>query len=320
MKYLLFVLTLLVPFTYTNAQVNLNFANGTNELTIDLNTNYISPLTEITASLNDYSQASQSSKVYWKIDGKSAPEFNNQRSIKLKTKNVGEITNLQVFVETTNKQTISAKKTLNPVYLDIIVEPQTRVPDFYRGRALPSNYSSVNFTALINGNTTNSEQYIYNWDLNGKNLEGGAISGKYKTSAILGINSFNTLTLSVSKASGELVAKRSIEISPVEPTISFYEVNALYGISELPIKQNFNLLSNSVLVRAEPYYLDINTYNKPQYVEWKIDGVRNPNRNNNPYEVTLAKQGGSGKTDISFHVRNLDEILQGAQNSFSIKY
>ena len=318
MKYLVLILTLFLPFAYTSAQTNLNL-NSISELSIEFDTSYFTPFSEVTASLNDYAQTAQTNKIYWKIDGKSVPEFNNQRSVKLTLKNVGETTNVQVFVENANKQTVSAKRTINPIYLDIIVEPQTRTPSFYKGRALPSYGSTVNLTAMINGNINNTD-YVYNWYLNDIHLDKGSVVGKYKTSAVLGMEDYNTVTLSVSKATGELLAKRIIEIAPVEPELHFYEVNALYGINKNPIINSFNLIGNSAIIRAEPYYLDIKTYNKPQYVEWKVDGIRSPNRNNNPYEATLARPGGTGKSKVGFHVRNLDNILQGVENDFIINY
>ncbi|KXJ98966.1 MAG: hypothetical protein UZ19_OD1000566 [Parcubacteria bacterium OLB19] len=318
MKYFVLILTLFLPFTFTSAQTSLNLG-GNSELSIEFDTNYFTPFAEITASVNDYTQTSQTNKIYWKVDGKSVPEFNNQRSVKLNLKDLGEATNIQVFVENANKQTVTAKKTINPIYLDIIVEPQTRTPSFYKGRALPSYGSTVNLTAMINGNINNTD-YVYNWYLNDVHLDKGSVVGKYKTSAVLGMDDYNTVTLSISKTTGELLAKRVIEIAPVESELHFYEVNALYGANNIPILNSLNLIGNSAIVRAEPYYLDIKTYNKPQYIEWKVDGVRNPNRNNNPYEVTLARQGGSGKTEVGFHVRNLDNTLQGVEDSFIINY
>jgi hypothetical protein len=318
MKYLVLALVLFIPFSYSQAQNNLS--TGATELTIDLNTSYPSPFTEMTATINDYSQSSQSNKIYWKIDGKSVVDFNNQREIKFATKDAGEVTNLQVFIETAGGRTFSASKVIKPIYVDIIIEPQTRTPSFFKGRSLPSIDSTINLTALINGTTAGSEQYLYNWDLNGVNLEKGSVLGKYTIPAIVPIDAYSVLTLSINKTNGELLAKRSVNIIPVEPTLYFYEVNTLYGISTIPIFSSLNLIGNSTVVRAEPYYLDIKTYNKPQHLEWKIGGSRSPSSGNNPYEVTLAKQGGSGSTNVSFHVRNLTDILQGAENDFEVKY
>lgn len=318
MKYLLLLLTIFIPFTQSEAQTNMNIG-GTGGLEIEFDTNYFTPFSEVTASLNDYAQIAQTTKIYWKMDGKNLPEFNNQRSIKFKLKDTGEKTSLQAIVENTNKQTLSSTKTITPNYVDIIVEPQTRTPSFYKGRSLPSAYSTINLTAVINGNI-NSTDYVYNWYLNDINLDKGNVIGKYKTSAFLGMNSYNTITLTINKTDGEVVAKRVIEIAPVEPELYFYEIDALFGINQKPIVNSLNLIGSSVIVRAEPYYLDLKTFNKPQYVEWKIDGIRSPNRNNNPYEATLVKPEVGGKTEISFHVRNLDDILQGVENSFIVNH
>ncbi len=318
MKHLILIFALIIPFSFSYAQFSAP-ATGPS-LNIDLKTSYFKPFTKNTASLNDYSLGEQVNNIYWKIDGKTISEATNKRSIDFTTKDVGNPTTLEVFVETGTKKTLSVKRIIEPVYLDIVIEPQTRTPAFYKGRALPSIDSTVNLTALINGNAVTAGEYIYNWTIDNKNIETGPIRGNYKTSAKVPITGFTTVTLNVSNLKGELVARRNVEFASTEPKILFYEVNTLTGIKTTPIDKKLNLIGNSISVRAEPYYLDLNTYNQPDLIEWKIDGVRSPNRGGNPYEVTLANQGSSGLTKVNFHVRNLTDILQGVESNFTINY
>lgn len=317
MKYFLLIFALLLPFGFSLAQTNMNLS--ANELSIELKSSDLKPFSKVKATVNDYVYTVSTQAITWKIDGKTKPEFDNQRTVEVQLNDLGKPTKLQVFIKTQEGFTVSAEKNIDPIYLDIIVEPQTRTPSFYKGRALPSIDSTINLTALINGGIENSEKYIYNWDLNGVNLQSGGAIGKYKLSTTIPMGQIGLLTLNISKVTGEIIARKTLEILPVEPEIAFYEVNSLFGISHLKINQTLNLIGNSTIVRAEPYYLDIKTYNQPQFTEWKIDGNRSPN-SGNPYEVTLARQGGSGKANVGFHVRNLETLLQGAESSFRVNY
>ena len=318
MKYFLLILILFLPVSFTLAQINSGQVNQ--NLSIELKSVDLNPFSEITAEVNDYANTASTQSINWLLDGKTLPEFNNKRTINLKLKDLGQTTKLEVFIKTQEGMTISAEKTITPVYLDVIIEPQTHVPYFYKGRALPSFDSTMNFTALINGSIENSEKYIYNWNLSGVNIESGGAIGKYKTAAKMPLGQTSLLTLTGSRMNGELVAKKTIDIIPAEIEMAFYEVNSLFGLSQLNINNSLNLIGNSTVVRAEPYYLDIKTYNNPQHIEWKIDGNRNTGSINNPYEVTLAKQGGSGRVNVGFHVRNLETISQGVESKFTVNY
>ncbi len=318
MKYFLLIFVLLLPISFSSAQTNLDPSK--NNLSIDLKSTNLNPFSEVTAEVNDYAFTASPQSITWRLDGKTSPELNNERKINIKLKDLGQPTKLEVFIKTQEGLIISAEKTIVPVYLDIIIEPQTRTPSFYKSRALPSIKSTINLTAIINGSVENAERYVYNWDLNGVNLQSGGAVGKYKISTTMPIGPTGVLTLTVSKITGELVARKTVEIIPADIEMAFYEVNSLYGISNLKINPSLNLIGNSTIVRAEPYYLDIKTYNNPQFIEWKINGSRNPNISSNPYEVTLARQGGNGKVNVSFHVRNLETIMQGIESSFIVNY
>lgn len=317
-RFILIFILFFIPFNFSQAQTVPDFLSS--GLSIEIEDNQITPFTETTAYVDDYSLAVQTSNIYWKIDGEIKNELTNQRSINFVTKDIGEPTTLEVTVETIDGETFTAKRKINPVYLDIIIEPQTRTPAFYQGRGLPTIDGTINLIVVLNGSNQNSNDYIYNWTIDGTNIEGGATRGQYKTSTTVPFGEYNFITVTVTDLYGRPVASRSTEIRSTDPEIKFYEVNALNGISTIPIKDSFNMIGNSVNVRAEPYNLDINTYNHPELLEWKIDGTRSPSGRGNPYEVTLAKQGYNRTSVVDFHVRNLEDVLQGAQNEFKVTY
>lgn len=319
MRYLFFAfLLVLLPGASLSAQTDLLYSQQA--LSIDLAPLFPGPEESFTATINDYSLPRQGSGIRWFVDGNLVPEAKNERSLSLTAKKAGSATKIEVVVDFADGKSVRNAVTVNPVWLDVIIEPQTRVPAFYSGRALPSSGSTVNATALINGGATTPGNLMYTWRVNNQVLNGGSVRGKNNVSFTMPQGQYATLNLEVRSVSGETIARRIFDIQSAKPDISFYEVSTLYGMNERAITGTLPLIGSSLTVRAEPYHLALETFNRPDHVEWKIAGVRYPNSSNNPYEVTLATQGGSGRSSINFHVRNTVQVLQGAQNSFTVSY
>ena len=83
---------------------------------------------------------------------------------------------------------------------------------------------------------------------------------------------------------------------------------------------NLSLVGLSTSVQAEPYYLNVLTYNNPEFLEWEIDGRQTNQTTSNPYEITLGRDSGTGVSEVNFHVRSLTDLLQGGEGSFRVNY
>lgn len=300
-----------------------NMIYGNQSLSIDLSPLYPSPEEPFTATINDYALPVSSTGIRWFIDGKLQDTEVNERKISATAKAVGQKTTIEAVLTLASGGTISVKRVINPVYLDIIIEPQTRTPAFYKGRALPSIDSLVNATALINGNAISPNDLLYSWRLNDQALSGGTMRGKNIVTFTMPRGRFATLSLDVQNLNGETISRHIFDLPSVSPDLSFYATSPLYGLTTKAIRDTIPLISDSFSIRAEPYYLDLRTYNDPDLLEWKLNGVRSAGGSDNPYEITLAKNESlvlGGKTTINFHVRNTTQVLQGAQASFVVSY
>jgi hypothetical protein len=209
---------------------------------------------------------------------------------------------------------------IRPIYLDVIVEPQTRVPAFYQGRALPSVFSTVNVTALLNDGKMLTSDLIYTWRVNNKVVEDGPIRGRNRTSFITPRDSEVIVSVEVTRPTGEVIAGRTFTIPSVLPELHFYEINTLYGISRKAVVDNFTLTANSATLSAEPYYLDSLVFNNPNINVWSIDGDEMPQNGTNPYHITIQRNGEPGQSSLGFHVRSTDIILQGARNAINVTF
>lgn len=208
--------------------------------------------------------------------------------------------------------------TLKPLYLDLIIEPQTHVPDFYIGRALPSVGSQVNVTALLNNGKSFDTNYIYTWRINDAVYQGTGLRNKNSINFTLPQGSNTTLSLQVATYSGVVIAKRTLFVPQAKPELHFYEINPLYGIETKALVGDFSLIGNSAIIRTEPYYLDSNVFNNPTILNWTIN--RNPASpdSSNPYEVTLERTGEAGDANLGFQVQSTTQLLQGVKGSLVI--
>lgn len=279
---------------------------------------YPAPFETYTVTLNDYSTNFYGAQVSWYLNNRLLSDSENQRSLTLQAPDVGFVDSLKVVLTAPGGATQTVTAAIKPVYADIIVEPQTHVPDFYTGRALPSVGSTVNLTALINGSAANAAQRIYTWKVNNVVLESGPLRGRNEISFSMPQDRVSVISLQISDLSGAIIAKRALSISSALPKLLFYEVSTLYGIERRALGKSFSLIGSSATLRAEPFYLSSKIFNNPNILTWKVANTEIATPSNNPYEVTLQKTGFPGITDIGFHVRSTDIILQGVEKSISV--
>lgn len=315
-----FYLTLLsLVATPAFAQFDTNSLSNP-ELTIEIQPEFPKPGEQITATLNDYAGGTYGSTVTWVLNGQELPDFKNQRKANITAGASGKQQILEVVLSKPEGGRRILSKTIKPVYLDVVIEPQTRVPDFYLGRALPSIGSIVNATALISGDGFKNTDLVYTWKINREVIEGGPIRGRNQVSFTTPMGNESILSVLITEPNGTVITSRAMILPAVEPEIRFYEVNSLFGISNKPITESLLLIGNSAIVQAEPYNLDSRVYNNPTIHEWKIDGITSGETGGNPYEVTLQRNGYLGVSSLQFHVRDTVQLLQGAKASMQINF
>jgi hypothetical protein len=310
----------LVPFltSTTNAQIAEDII-GKN-LFLETDTPYPKPNTHVEVKLNDYTYGRTVTSIKWYVNGSEMKEVANQRNIILAVGDVGSITNVVAKIISNDSFEDSTSIILQPFYLDIIVEPETRTPSFYKGRGLPSVGAKISTTAILGGISESAENFNYTWELNNKPIEGGGMRGKNKISFTAPQGKEFILSVSVKSLSGNTIAQRSIVIQSFEPSVLFYETSTLLGIKPTALKEAI-LSGDTITLKAEPYNLDLYTYNNPEHLAWEIDFSPTQNISSNPYEITFARNPGVFKSSvISFEVRSLSNLLQGGSADLNVKF
>jgi hypothetical protein len=258
-------------------------------------------------------------EITWFINNEEMAQYQNQRKIDLVAPDSGETQTIRV--ETTNPAGLqnSVSKQISPLYLDIIIEPQTYVPDFYQGRSVPSIRSQVNATALIDNKEVATTDLIYRWEIDGEVLQGGSVRGQNRVSFEMPLISRPGLSLQVTDLQGNLVASKFMYVQSVRPEVLFYNKSILYGISFRPFTEQVDLFGQTNLIEAVPYYLDSRVYNSPDLIEWKLGPSVYQNLSGNPYEITLESSGQPGVVELEFHARSLEVNIQRVRDSIDIR-
>lgn len=289
------------------------------QLEIELKPPYPKPGEEVVATLNDYSGGAYGASITWVFNGRTVTEATNQRQVTFVAGKSGVTESISVVLSKPNGTSETLRKEIVPTYLDIIVEPQTRVPDFYQGRALPSVGSVVNATVLIDG-ALGASNLMYTWRVDREVVNGGPLRGGSQVTFVAPRGSGGVLSLQVNRLDGTTVANRAVLLPTVSPEIHFYEVSTLFGQSHKTVADSFALIGNSATIKAEPYYLDTRVYNNPTISEWQVGGQDAGQVNGSPYEVTVQRVGLTGASNLRFHVRDTKQVLQGADASMQINF
>lgn len=306
-----------LPAAGLYAQNNLN--DQLTNIGIETNPEFPRPGETVQLSLNDYGSNAFGSEILWYINGEPVSASQNQRKAEMVAGTAGVTQEIEVELRSPAGGVIRLNRSITPVFLDIIIEPQTHVPDFYLGRALPSFGSRINATALVNGGAIDPKSLLYTWRINRTVVDGGTLRGGYKVDFTAPQGDYFTLSLEVMRPSGEVVARRAYDVASVKPTVEFYEYSDLFGLSPLAITTAYIPTKPTNTLQATPYNLAIQTYNDPDILEWRVDS-QVVSAGTNPYQLTFARQFTSGKSQVDFHVRNRTQLLQGVKGGLTISY
>jgi hypothetical protein len=304
----------------TNAQSSMGVLSG-GQSTITLEPDFPQPGEMVTATLNVYGSELFDSDVVWSLNGETIGDANNRRRVEYVAGALGVTDELTATILRDGRTYRRYVISYEPSYLDIIFEPQTRVPDFYQGRAVPSIGSQVNATALLNnGEIINPRELIYTWRLNNRVLEGGPIKGTNQVSFEVPRGQDHILALEIINQSGEVLGRRTIMINSIRPELVLYPSNSLYGVSPIAIDREFVLTDQSATLVAEPYFMDIQAYNDPEIIEWEINGAQTTTNAPSPYQITIQQTSEEGQANVTFQVRSRTEILQSGQAGINIRF
>ncbi len=259
--------------------------------------------TPVTVSLDDYSINTAGAQILWYIDGVEQRAYTNERSMKFTTGNLGKKQVILVSINRPNTLPLSASATVRPAEVHIILEADTYVPSFYKGRALPSTESPVRAVVLVeDGTKAAPSTYTYTWAEDGTVLMGGPVKGKYSYAFQMPQFRSKYLSVSVLNATGEQVGKGYILLEATEPELRFYEESPLRGLLQREMQGPFPFIGDEMVIHGEPYFMSNPvTENTGQFI-WKVGGNKSSSNTQAPNALKLERIGQNGSTEVQLDV------------------
>lgn len=257
----------------------------------------------------------------WFINGVEQIAYKNRTTLTTQAGEIGVVQNITAKVTLQSGDIIDVKHTVTSNRVDLLVEADTVVPPFYKGRSLPSSGSNVQATALVFTKPQQPQNaFVYVWKLNGQIQNGGGVLGDNTFSFTPSFEDRATLEVSVLGKDGVVIAQDSQIIPIVKPELVFYEKNPLRGQLFTALKDAYLFIGDEITVRAEGYFMSKNLLGTTILREWKVNNKVVQSDEAEPNELTLHNEGKTGSSKVSFHVRNLSQLLQGVERSITINF
>lgn len=308
-----------IPAIHTYAQT---IPTQQGAVSLNMRPAYPEPNTEVTLSLDDYSVKTLGADIIWYVNGLEKVSNKNERSLTLTTGAIGEKITVAVKLVRNNILAFSAERIITPSVVDIILESNTYIPNFYKGRALPSSESTVRAIAIFHDGTNASwSNNSYKWTLDETILSGGPLKGKYAMDVVVPRLQSGQLTVEVYNSRGGLVGKKSILIGSVQPQLHIYEYSPLHGLSERAVQSPRALTSAQTTLYAEPFFLNtqiLDTLNT-DFV-WKLNNVTVPVSESALNAIELTKNGSTGEASVSVAITTLKKIPQYVADTIHVVF
>jgi len=287
---------------------------------LELEPRYPQPGQPFTVRLGDYGGALGGVAPSWYVDGVLITEDTDATTIRLTAPPIGT----PMTIEARVGDSADARRvwtSFTPSEIDIITESNTLAPYFYEGRRVPSQGSAVRLVAIPHlfdqkGMRVPDSQITYTWNVDNKKVVTDGNPVLYTTISDFG----SPLVLLTANAPAYGVLYETVFYIETEaPSLQFYLLNPLTGLSRNAISDSYVRATDEVTVRAEPYGLASDVFQNGQY-GWSINGSVVQNNDATPARITLQKQGGGGTSDVAFSIRNLSVLSQYAQNLFQLEF
>ncbi|MEY4747288.1 MAG: hypothetical protein RLZZ416_337 [Candidatus Parcubacteria bacterium] len=276
---------------------------------------------ELTSSALDL----DTSSIVWLVDGKAIAQGIGVTSVDVSTGALGTQKEVEVNIATANNIAASAKATIVPTGLDLLVDSDSYVPPFYRGRALASAGTNLIVEAIpyFRGPSgpVSAPDLTYIWKRDGEAI--GSVSGKgHFIVSIPSPHLYGSDTISVEARSsdGLFSGKASVTIPSIQPTLVLYEDHPLYGIR---LGQAFGATSfvsgSEMAFAAIPYFAQARTAHDPALsYEWRVNDALIPVRSGQENEITINAKNSTGRALIGLELTHKTNFYLDAKSAWNV--
>jgi len=268
-----------------------------------------------------------SSSFTWSINGKVYKQGIGEYSINVIAPDIGNVLTIRVQTQDPQGKTIQKNNEIKPSTVDIIWESQSYKPPFYNGKNNISYEDTVRLVAIpqiSRGGTSliDPKTLVYRWKMGGKDIDGGVGYGVQSVVVPMGnIPKDAEIRVDVTTRDGSVEASAVTTITPVAPSVTFYEESQLYGpLFNRALINRVPLRNSEMRIKAVPFGFTVNKNRNDLNYVWSINNVDQDDLVGNQSITVRSKGEVEGSSFISLRMRNIEQILQGAENSVTVYY
>ncbi|MCB9808801.1 hypothetical protein H6776_00180 [Candidatus Nomurabacteria bacterium] len=295
-----------------------------NDVILQTNPELPGPFEEVVLSLKSFVVNLDTSRITWIVNGEELLSGIGEKEITTTSGNLGESLLVEVRIRWNQIDTLTKRIRIEPAYVDLLWEaPDSYVPPFYRGKALPASEGYLKVVALPSGVITN-DQYVYTWEHNGDVKQDQ--SGFKKNSFTIRNNFFDNRFSVAVNVTGRLKpfrAQASLILPRFDPEIRF----AVQDLDGNPIYQNnggFTIDGGLNRLIAYPYHFSAADGFDDLDFQWTIDGERYfppASLSGLENEIPLVPpEGTAGYSNVALKIDNTNEILQQASAETQVRF
>ncbi len=313
------VFALFVVFT------NTIFAFSEHGSRLDINPNYPSPNSTVTARFMAPGVDINTALITWRVNGEVIQQAYGKNIVKFEVGKIGTIYKISVFAKDAKNKKASKSEVIQVSDATIIWEGKTYTPPFYKGRAMQSPGSSISLLVIpeitnSNGVMYDKDDLFYEWMTNNSTIPESAGKGMYYTT-LKNPKPMETfkVVVKIKDKNGDLRTVKKAIIPVTQPMIKIYEDNPFVGVRyDKSIENVYNIRTKESTIMAEPFYMSVeNRVDKNLTYSWIISNVEY----NNKGTITLGSEGtGFGSTNLSLTIQNDAYWLQNARKSLRVEF
>jgi len=257
-----------------------------------------------------------SAEISWFVDGKLVSKGIGTDSIRIRTKDVGQETLIEVFSEPTNGLPASKTFSITPVGLSLVWEALTSTPPFYKGKPLHTPGGDLRIVALPtfsqNGAPLSDQNLRYSWFIDNEiQSDQSGVGNNILAFKQRDLLFTTTVEVIVRSLDGQLQKKSRVSIPVAEPELRIYKRDPLLGILFHNARDTLTTTSDETTLKAEPYY-----FSEPEEMEylWRIDGQTATSTE----QLLLLGTSQDDPLQVDVSTKNSGRILQSATHMISL--
>ncbi len=324
---LMALMSVSTAFAQTNFSI-LNLSGQNENASITASPQNPAPGDTVSLTLQDTSVDLSDSTVVWRSNGTTIAQGTGMTSTNVTAGPLGSHMNIVASVTALDGTQVQAQSTISPTEVDLLMDSNTYVPPFYKGRALPSAGTPIRVQAIVyfkraDGTLVPSSQINYTWKENDVVL--GNLSGLGRSSVLLPappLDGSTVVEIDTESQDGDYTGSASLLVPAANPQIVLYQDHPLFGITYYNgFASSASIPGSQTTFAAVPYFAQAQSPNDSNLTyAWTINDSPVKASAQDPSEITINAANSSGQAQLALEVTHATNIFLDAKSSWNFTF